>query len=52
MTVILLGRKIDHGQKINPTNFEVSQSKVKVTEAFYAKTMFAQYLEKCLSDSH
>jgi len=27
-------------------------SKVKVTVAFYAKTVSAQYLEKFMSDSH
>ena len=46
MTVILLGRKIGHGQKMASTNFEVTRSKVKVTVAFYAKTMSAQYLER------
>jgi len=33
-------------------NFEVSKSNVKVTVAFYAKTMSAHYNEKFLSDSH
>jgi len=28
------------------------RSKVKVTVAFYAKTVSAQYLEKFMSDSH
>jgi len=37
---------------MTPTNFEVSQSKVKVTVAFHAKTMSAQYFEKILSESH
>jgi len=33
-------------------NFDVTRSKVKVTEAFNAKTMSAQYLEKFQSDSN
>jgi len=33
-------------------NIEVSRSNVKVTVAFYAKTVSVQYLEKFLSDSH
>jgi len=33
-------------------NFEVSRSNVKVTVAFYAKTVSAHYIEKFLSDSH
>ena len=33
-------------------NVEVTRSKVKVTVAFNAETMSAQYLEKFLSDSH
>ena len=33
-------------------SFAVSRSNVKVTVAFYAKTMSAQYLEKFLSGSH
>jgi len=38
---------------MTPINFEVTRSKAKVTVAFYAKTMSAQYLEeKKLSDSH
>ena len=37
---------------MNPINFEVSRSNVKVTVAFYAKTMSAQYLEKFMNDSH
>jgi len=37
---------------MTPINFEVSRSNVKVTVAFYAKTMSAQYLKKFLSDSH
>jgi len=37
---------------MNPKKFEVTKSKVKVTEAFNAKTMSAQYLEKFMSDSH
>jgi len=43
---MVLGRKIDHGQLMTPINFEVTRSKVKVTEAFNAKTIYAQYLEK------
>ena len=35
-----------------PVHFRVSRSNVKVTVAFYAKTMSAQYLETFLSDSH
>jgi len=52
VTVIEISRKTGHGQFMTPTHFEVSRSKVKVTVAFYAKTMSAQYLEKFLSDSH
>ena len=37
---------------MSPIHFEVSSSKVKVTVAFNAKTMFAQYLKKFMSDSH
>ena len=33
-------------------NVEVSKSNVKVTVAFYAKTLSAKYLIKLLSDSH
>jgi len=47
---MVLGRKIGHGQYMTPLNFEVTRSKVKVTVAFYAKPMSAQYLEKFLSD--
>ena len=49
---MVLGRKIGHTQQITLLNFEVTKSKVKVTVAFNAKTMFAQYLEKFLSDTH
>jgi len=35
-----------------PTNFDVSRAKVKVTVAFNAKTVTAQYLEKFMCDSH
>jgi len=52
VTVILLGRKIGHGQWMTPINFEVTRSKVNVTEALNAKTMSAQYFEKIMSDSH
>jgi len=52
MTVILLGRKIGHGQQMTPINFEVSMSNAKVRVAFYAKTVSAQYLEKFMTDSH
>jgi len=52
VTVIVLGRKIGHGQKMTPVNFEVTRSKVKVTVVFNAKSMSAQYLEKFISDSH
>jgi len=37
---------------MTPLHFEFTRSNVKVTVAFYAKTMSAQYLEKFLSDSH
>ena len=37
---------------MTPINFEVARSKVKVTVAYYAKTMSAQYLDKFMSDSH
>jgi len=37
---------------MTPRNFDVTRSKVKVTVAFYAKTVSAQYLEKFMSDSH
>jgi len=36
---------------MTPINFEVTRSKVKVTVAFNAKTMSAQYLLKFMSDS-
>jgi len=36
----------------DPINFDVTRSKVKVTVAFNAKTMSAQYLETFMSDSH
>ena len=36
----------------DPKHFEVTRSKVKVTVAFYAKTISAQYFEKFMSDSH
>ena len=49
---MVLSRKIGHSQEMTPIHFEVTMSKVKVTVAFYAKNMFAQYLEKFLSDSH
>ena len=38
--------------QMTPINFEDSKSKVKVTEAFNAKNMSAQYFEKIISDSH
>jgi len=37
---------------MTPIQFEVTKSKVMVTEAFNAKTMSAQYLENFISDSH
>jgi len=37
---------------MTPIHFEVSRSKVKVTVAFYAKSMSVQYLKKFMSDSH
>jgi len=37
---------------MTPINFEVTRSKVKVTVAFNAKTVSAQYLEKFMNDSH
>ena len=49
---MVLGKKIVHTQWMSPINFEVTMSKVKVTVAFYAKTMSAQYLEKFMSDSN
>jgi len=49
---MVLGRKICHGQLMTPTHFEVTMSKVKVTEPFNAKTMSAQYLKMFMSDSH
>jgi len=52
MTVILLSRKIDHGQKMTPIKFKVSRSKVKDTVECNAKNVFAQYLNKFMSDSH
>jgi len=36
---------------MSPINFKISRSKVKVTVAFYAKNMSAQYFEKFKSDS-
>jgi len=52
MEVMVLGRKIGLGQWMTPINFEVTMSKVKVTVAFNAKPISAQYLEKIMSDSH
>jgi len=52
MTVMVLSTMIDHTQWMTPIHFEVARSKVKITVAFYAKTMSAQYLEKFISDSH
>jgi len=49
---MVFGQKIGNGQEMTPINFKVSRSNVKVTIAFNAKTMSAQYLEKFLSDSH
>jgi len=37
---------------MTPIHFEDTKSKVKVTEAFNAKTMSAQYFENIMSDSH
>ena len=37
---------------MTPINVEVSRSNVKVTVAFYAKTMSAQYIDKFMSGSH
>jgi len=34
-----------------PIQFEATRSKAKVTVAFYAKTVSAQYLERFRSDS-
>jgi len=42
---MVLGRKIGHSHEMTPIHFEVSRSNVKVTFAFYAKTMSAQYLD-------
>jgi len=36
---------------MTPIHFEVTRSKVKVTVAFYAKTLSAQNLEKFMSDT-
>jgi len=52
LTVIVLCWKIGHGQQMTPINVEVSRSNVKVTVAFYAKTISDQYLEKFPIDSH
>jgi len=52
MTVILLGRKIGHGQFMTPINVKVSRSNVKVTVAFYAKTVSTQYIEQFMNDCH
>jgi len=43
---MVLGRKIGYGQQMIPIHFEVIRSFFKVTVAFYAITMSAQYLEK------
>jgi len=37
---------------MTPIHFKVTRSKVKVTVPFNAKTMFTQYLENFMSDSH
>jgi len=49
VTVMVLNRKIGHGQKITHMHFEVNTSNVKVTLPFNAKTMSAQYLKMWLS---
>ena len=49
VTVIVLGRKIAHGQWMTPIHF---RSKVKVTVAFCANILSAHYLDKLMSDSH
>ena len=51
MAFIVLSRTIGHSQQMTPTNFEVTKSKVKITEALNAN-MSAQYLEQFMSDSH
>jgi len=46
VSAFLLGRKVFvmvTGQQMTPIKFEVSLSKVKVTVAFYSKTMSPQY---------
>jgi len=52
VTVIVLSRKIGHGQWMTPRHFEVIRLNFNVTVAFYAKNISAQYLEEFLSDSH
>ena len=37
---------------MTPIHFEVSRPNVKVTVAFYAKTMSVHYLVKFMRDSH
>jgi len=37
---------------MTPIHFEVSKSKLTVIEAFNAKNISAQFLEKFMSDSH
>jgi len=49
---MVLCRKIGHTQQMTPIHFEVTRSNVKVTVAFNAKTMSAQYFEKFMSVSH
>ena len=46
---MVLSRTTGYGQKMTPMNFYL---KVKVTVAFNAKTMSAQYHEKFMNDSH
>jgi len=47
---MVLDRKIGRGQQMTSMHFEVTRSKVKVTVAFNAKTVSAQYLERFMSD--
>jgi len=42
---MVLGRKFGRTREMTPINFEVSRSNVKVSVAFYAKTMSTQYLD-------
>jgi hypothetical protein len=42
---------VDHVHKVTPIDFEVTESKVKVTGAFSSKSLSAQLLKDALANS-